>query len=340
MLSILAAGFAVQAQDAEGTTDPPYLSRMPNFVISESNNRSFDAYKVCSEGKILTVEGKIHQNQYVITEGAEPASSLQIRRNYANAIKGIGGTVVTDKPCDDFDDPRAGAEQVTGKLVKNGREVWIEVVPQNEGADYQLTVVEVQAMEQEVSASELLAKLNNEGRAALYMNFDTNSATIKPESGAVVDQVAQMLTQSAALKLSIEGHTDNAGVPEKNKTLSEQRAKSVLNALVTQGISSARLSAQVRPGEAGGQRHRSGSRQESARGVGEEVARPPRPADHAGGQDFAGSGGVLLVPVGAATSGGTSTCRSYGLPVKGIVRLMTRTPNIVVVEVPVSFVEG
>jgi len=216
---------------------------MPNFLISESNNRGFDAYRICSGGKVVTVEGKVYQNQYGLKEGARPVSSLQIRRNYANAVKAIGGSVVNEKPCDGFDDPRAGAEQITGKVVKNGREVWIEVVPRNDGADYALTVVEVQAMAQEVTASDLLAKLTADGHVALYINFDTNSATIKPESTDVIEQVAQMLAQSADLKLSIEGHTDNTGTADKNKTLSGQRAKSVMSALVAKGIAAARLSA-------------------------------------------------------------------------------------------------
>ena len=242
-LGVLAVMPALRAQDAEGTKDTPYVSRMPNFVINESNNSGFDAYRVCSGGKVLTVEGRIYQNQYGLKEGAAPVSSLQIRRNYVNAIKAIGGTVVNEKPCDDFDDPRAGAEQVTGRVVKNGRDVWIEVVPRNEGADYALTVVEVQGMEQEVTASDLLAKLDLEGRVALYLTFDTNSATIKPESASVIDQVAQMLTKSAGLNLSIEGHTDNVGTMANNKTLSEQRAKSVMGALVAKGIAGSRLSA-------------------------------------------------------------------------------------------------
>lgn len=242
-LGVLAVVPALRAQDAEGTKDTPYVSRMPNFVINESNNREFDQYRVCNGGKVLTVEGRIYQNQYGLKEGVAPVSSLQIRRNYANAIRAIGGTVVNEKPCDDFDDPRAGAEQLTGRVVREGRDVWIEVVPRNEGADYALTVVEVQGMEQQVTASDLLTKLNAEGHVALYLTFDTNSAAIKPASTPVLEQVIQLLTQNGGLALSIEGHTDNTGMAANNKALSEQRAKSVMGALVAKGIAGSRLSA-------------------------------------------------------------------------------------------------
>ena len=39
----------------------------------------------------------------------------------------------------------------------------------------------------------------------------------------------------------MEGHTDNIGSPESNKTLSEERAKSVVSAIVAQGIPAERL---------------------------------------------------------------------------------------------------
>jgi len=43
--------------------------------------------------------------------------------------------------------------------------------------------------------------------------------------------------------VSIEGHTDNAGQPAANKILSEQRARSVMNAVVKGGVDAARISA-------------------------------------------------------------------------------------------------
>ena len=40
----------------------------------------------------------------------------------------------------------------------------------------------------------------------------------------------------------MEGHTDNVGSPASNKTLSEARAKSVVSAIVSQGVAADRLS--------------------------------------------------------------------------------------------------
>jgi outer membrane protein OmpA-like peptidoglycan-associated protein len=59
----------------------------------------------------------------------------------------------------------------------------------------------------------------------------------------VVTQIAEALKKDNSLQISIEGHTDNSGNAEHNKKLSDARANSVLNALVTDGIDKARLTA-------------------------------------------------------------------------------------------------
>ena len=52
-----------------------------------------------------------------------------------------------------------------------------------------------------------------------------------------------MLNRNTELKISIEGHTDNIGQAAANKKLSQERAKAVMDALVSKGIDTARLSA-------------------------------------------------------------------------------------------------
>ena len=94
-----------------------------------------------------------------------------------------------------------------------------------------------------IAAGEMLEAINKTGSVALYINFETGKSTIKPESEKIVDAIAEMLKANPALKISIEGHTDNVGTAPANLTLSENRAKAVLNALVPKGIDKARLSA-------------------------------------------------------------------------------------------------
>ncbi|MEO8167579.1 MAG: OmpA family protein [bacterium] len=86
-------------------------------------------------------------------------------------------------------------------------------------------------------------QLDKTGFVTLHINFETGKADIKPESQKVVDQVAELLKSDDSLNVSIEGHTDNVGSAASNKTLSENRAKSVMNAIIASGIEKSRLSA-------------------------------------------------------------------------------------------------
>jgi outer membrane protein OmpA-like peptidoglycan-associated protein len=72
--------------------------------------------------------------------------------------------------------------------------------------------------------------------------FDFNSATMKPESEAVLTQISDILRKNPDWKLSVSGHTDNIGEASLNQSLSERRAAAVKNELVTRyNISPGRL---------------------------------------------------------------------------------------------------
>jgi OOP family OmpA-OmpF porin len=72
--------------------------------------------------------------------------------------------------------------------------------------------------------------------------FETGSAVLKPESEAGINQLKQYLDETPRVtKLRIEGHTDNAGTPQGNETLSGQRALAIKAALIAKGIAKERL---------------------------------------------------------------------------------------------------
>lgn len=96
------------------------------------------------------------------------------------------------------------------------------------------------------SAQEQLAsELEKQGRTRVYgINFDVDSATIKPESKATLDDITAVLKSKPDWKLTIEGHTDSTGNDAHNQQLSDQRAASVKTYLVNAGIADARLTTQ------------------------------------------------------------------------------------------------
>ena len=74
------------------------------------------------------------------------------------------------------------------------------------------------------------------------VQFDTNKATIKKVSDALLDEVGQVLREHPELlKLEVQGHTDSKGAPKLNQKLSQDRAESVKKALIKRGIGEGRL---------------------------------------------------------------------------------------------------
>jgi outer membrane protein OmpA-like peptidoglycan-associated protein len=231
-------GCVALAQE-ESLKDIPYFTGMPNYGITAADDKEFADVEFFDGKKLVRVEGKLWVREYVLKPDGKAASDLQIRRNYANAIKGMGGGILYDGKCQ--------AEgccdtMTTGKVTKGNKELWVYVKPCNEGVDYILTVLEKEAMKQDVTANDMLKALNEKGSVALYINFDVDKATIKAESKPIMDQIVSLLKGNPALKVSIEGHTDNTGTRQRNKTLSEQRAKAVADAIVREGVDRGRLS--------------------------------------------------------------------------------------------------
>lgn len=71
--------------------------------------------------------------------------------------------------------------------------------------------------------------------------FDSGSATLKPESYYILDNMVEILDANPNARVQVAGHTDSDGSSSYNQTLSEQRASSVFTYLVQRGISAARL---------------------------------------------------------------------------------------------------
>lgn len=66
--------------------------------------------------------------------------------------------------------------------------------------------------------------------------FDTDKTTLKSESFTGLDNFASILKANPDVSVIIEGHTDNVGGTEYNKTLSKGRADSVKEYLISKGI--------------------------------------------------------------------------------------------------------
>ena len=236
---VISSGLASAASpDKKGCVDHPvFPTRMPGYSIANCETKDFDAVNFETGRKDKAgVEGRRTKLTYRVEDRSKEPSGLEVVRNYDNAIKSIRGTVLfTDRN-----------RFVNGKIVKDGKEIWVQVEKGN-GLIW-LTVVEKAGMAQVIvaNADVIGNDIKSTGHATVYgIYFDTGKSEVKSESQAALQEVAKLLSSDQGLKLLVVGHTDSVGQLEANMKLSQARAEAVVQALTrSYGVAATRLKAQ------------------------------------------------------------------------------------------------
>jgi len=73
--------------------------------------------------------------------------------------------------------------------------------------------------------------------------YDFNKAILKPESLIVLDGLVSILTDNPKINIELSAHTDSIGPDWYNNRLSQQRAQSCVDYIISMGISTYRISA-------------------------------------------------------------------------------------------------
>jgi outer membrane protein OmpA-like peptidoglycan-associated protein len=234
-LILLGFGLPAAAADKPGCTDHPlFPTRMPGYSIADCVQNEFDRYEFFTlKPPKHAEEGRFTFITYRFDAKTGEPSAVAVVRNYENAIKKAGGTVVGSVP----------TWWVVGTIVADGKEVWVQAERGN--GKIWLRIVEKQAMEQYITADAAAFgnDINTTGHASIYgIYFDTGKADLKPESTPALQEVAKLLANDPSLKLFVVGHTDAVGQVDANLQLSQARAEAVVKALVAgHGVAAARL---------------------------------------------------------------------------------------------------
>lgn len=128
---------------------------------------------------------------------------------------------------------------------KNNGKKYVANVQSN-SAQGNVFIMELKDFDQTIkkySAEQMKADIDKTGKAILYINFDTDKATLQSDGQKTVEEILALLNANPSLKLSIEGHTDNSGNATRNQKLSVDRANTVMYALAAKGIDIKRLKA-------------------------------------------------------------------------------------------------
>jgi outer membrane protein OmpA-like peptidoglycan-associated protein len=227
MLTVVLMGSSVFAQqDATGCKDHPFLTRMEGFYIKGCQKKDFDQHEFYDPAtkQQVKVEGRKYYADYDRKKDARDTSKIQISRNYENAIKAIGGQAYET------------SYNTYLKFIKDGKETWVDVRINLGGGWYNITIIEKEAMKQEVTAdAKFMADgISSTGHVAIYgIYFEFNKSDVKPESDPALQEINKLLSSNTNLKVFIVGHTDNVGGVDYNMKLSQARADAVVKVLTT-----------------------------------------------------------------------------------------------------------
>jgi outer membrane protein OmpA-like peptidoglycan-associated protein len=112
--------------------------------------------------------------------------------------------------------------------------------------DYMLKTEELfvsdTSLDQKIEKNIYLEKIAKGSKVVLKnIFFDTDKATLRPESNIELDELYLFLVNNEKVSVEISGHTDNVGDDNYNLKLSKMRAESVYNFLINKGITKGRL---------------------------------------------------------------------------------------------------
>jgi len=189
------------------------------------NIYSFELYPEARPQKVLFVKGELSSSD------KENLSDVTIDINYA--------------------DGRTEQVRVNGNDGK-----YAAVIQADKPQDVMLTVnkdgsaFDSRFIDEETVAKETFSRNQNmevrplEKGASYTINdilFATNSFELTERSKFILRQFAAFLKANPTIKVSIHGHTDDIGDDAKNMTLSINRAKAVMDYLVSQGVKASRM---------------------------------------------------------------------------------------------------
>ncbi|OQY04708.1 MAG: hypothetical protein B6I20_02625 [Bacteroidetes bacterium 4572_117] len=263
--------FAQRITDIDGSKDYPLVSRYNASIIEFYKGFEWDSYKIpiCKVKqfsdnhfpKTMDIEGKIIRIQYSTKPENTP---ILIFKNYKEAFIKAGYRILFEGKNDEelgnnphefcwyfygedglnlkrfgmaYDPAGTKHAYIVAKTKNNNKNIYVVVYISNFS---NATIITQDIIEETLPEIGLVTAKNIDkgiisvGHAVLSgILFETGKSNIKPESNEALKNIADYLKNHSDKKYVIVGHTDNVGDFNSNMTLSEKRAKTVMNELIT-----------------------------------------------------------------------------------------------------------
>ena len=226
-----AAGGSNLVEDASRWNEAATHYRLP---IAETYGRFLDAYNAAQAPKVKedVRAQELSAAQWTVTEMAHRVHAEALRRqgeaSLARALdlaaqrdQAVWAMVDLERTMKES--ARTQLEETRSKLADREQELY-NSLKQFEG---KFATIRQEARGTIMSLSDIL--------------FDFNKSDLRQEAQLGLAKVSVILEQYPEMHISVEGHTDNVGSEDYNLKLSEKRAQSVYDFLVSQGVPAERL---------------------------------------------------------------------------------------------------
>lgn len=240
----------------------PYFSLPDGFRAGETVDYELTRAPFWVEDGLHWVNGRIHQVA-IFAESGRTFSEMALRDDMHYLITTVGGVQIAEVDriptaqgvADGLDAHqrnkfRVGLGHFYSRPVRTyllrvpDGDVWIHFTSFSNGASMMMAKAAPRIPTGRLlSGADLKTLIDMEGRAVVEVYFDVGAASLQPHALPQIEQIAELLRLDTGLRLSINGHTDSIGDPQRNLLLSRQRAETVVAALVGRGIAETRLKA-------------------------------------------------------------------------------------------------
>jgi len=210
------------------------IAHVKGYAIDDYSYNRYNEYTFYYNKKAHIHKGKFWKLNFRNSGNDKNSHRYAIAHDYTAKILKLGATVLKDED-----------NNMLFKLDQNGTVNYIKL--ESYDRTFSLTIIQEEPFIQSLvlTPDTIKAELDKTGKITLEgIYFDFNKATLKPSSKKAILSTVALMQKYSDLVLSVNGYTDSKGSETYNHKLSQERAASVRQAIIDEGIESSRLQSQ------------------------------------------------------------------------------------------------
>ncbi len=196
-----------------------------NYGDKDWNIYEFELYEEARPHSMVIVKGKVN-----VDEGNLENAVVEIRDTNANVVS----TGIVSANTGNYAVAAEVHHEAPQPLILNVKK---------EGYSFDTQIIKPEEITKEVIEKDAEVKAVETGKVCDLrdIHYETNDYSLTQESKVLLAMFIEFLKENPTVKVEIQGHTDDIGRDDDNLRLSENRAKSVYDYVVSQGIPANRL---------------------------------------------------------------------------------------------------